>query len=123
MALANAKVKGIPNFTAVFGGTFVNLVRDWAVAQYTDDAVATVATFQHLSWNYRSVVPALLDPPRFPLKTRTLTAGSQVSLTLNGGAAAYLRFGVAGGVTGKITGTSTGAALPARVSLTVVRTK
>jgi uncharacterized protein YjdB len=121
--LANSRTTGVANFTAVFGGEFIPLVRDWATAQYTDDAVATTATLQHPSWHYRSILPALLDPQTFPLKTRTLVAGTPLSLTLKGGSAAYLRFGVGGDATGRITPTSSGAALPAAVSVTVVRTR
>jgi hypothetical protein len=126
LRLANSTTSGIANFTAAFGGEFFSIVRDWATAQYTDDAVAqTAPSFQHPSWHYRSVIPALINPttpPPYPLKTRTL-AGTPLSLTLKGGSAAYLRFGVAAGVTAIITPTSSGGALPAAVSLTVLRTK
>jgi hypothetical protein len=126
--LVNSQTAGIANFTAVFGGQFIALVRDWATAQYTDDAVSPLlAAYQHPSWHYRSIMPRLVantnPPPPYPLKTRTLVAGTPLSLTLKGGSAAYLRFGVAAGATGTITPTSSGAALPAAVSLTVVRTR
>jgi hypothetical protein len=125
--LANSRNAGIANFTAVFGGDFSALVRDWATAQYTDDAVASLPTaYQHPSWHYRSIMPVLINntnPPPYPLKTRTLVGGGSLSLTLKGGSAAYLRFAVAGGTTGTITPTSSGAAPPAAVSFTVVRTK
>jgi len=123
-SLVNTPNVGILNFTNVFGGTFLDVVRDWATAQYTDDVLPTTATLQHLSWNYRNVVTALQDPPRFPLKTRTLVAGTPLSFELTtGGAAAYLRFGVAANATGTVTPTSNGAQLPTTVSVTVVRTK
>ncbi|MFN2567440.1 MAG: hypothetical protein ABR499_20785 [Gemmatimonadaceae bacterium] len=121
--LANARNAGIANFTAVFGGDFIPLVRDWATAQYTDDAVSTAPALQHPSWHYRSILPRLVDPQRFPLKTRTLTAGTPVSLTVRAGSAAYLRFGVGAGATGRITATSSGGTLPSAVSLTLVRTR
>jgi uncharacterized protein YjdB len=125
--LANSRTAGVANFTAVFGGGFIPLVRDWATAQYADDAVAqTAATLQHPSWNFRSIIPALINntsPPPYPLKTRTLVAGTSLSLTLGGGSAAYLRFGVGASTTGKISPTSSGGALPAAVSVAVVRTK
>ena len=121
--LVNSKTIGTANFTAVFGGNFVDWVRDWAVTTYTDDAVLTTAAFRHPSWNFRDIVPALLDPPAFPLKTRTLTAGSQLALSLKGGGAAYLRFSVGSNAVGDISATSSGAVLPSTVSVTVVRTK
>jgi hypothetical protein len=122
--LVNSRTAGVANMTASFGD-FTTLVRNWATAQYTDDAVSqTTATFQHPSWNYRSVIPRLVQGGTFPLKTRSLATGGPVSLTLKGGSAAYLRFGVAGNATGRITATrSGGAALPSEVSLTLVRTK
>jgi hypothetical protein len=127
MRLVNSQTAGIANFTAVFGGSFSTLVRDWATAQYTDDAVSSLpAAYQHPSWNYRSLMPTLVNntnPPPYPLKTRTLVDGVPLSLTLKGGSAAYLRFGVAAGATGRITPTSSGAAPPAAVSFTVVRTR
>ena len=123
--LANSRNAGISNFTAVFGGDFVALVRDWATAQYTDDTVSPLSVaHQHPSWDYRSVLPVLINstsPPPYPLVTRPLTAGTPLSLTLRGGSAAYLRFGVAGGVTGTVISTSSGAPLPAAVSMVLVR--
>jgi hypothetical protein len=125
--LANTRNVGAANVTAVFGGDFLSLVRDWATAQYADDAVAQAPPiYRHPSWNYRSVIPALINqtnPPPFPLTTRTLVAGTPLSLSLKGGGAAYLRFGVASGTTGTITPTSSGAAPPTTVSFTVLRTR
>jgi hypothetical protein len=124
MRLANSKIAGIPNFTAVFGGEFFPLVRDWGTAQYTDDAVLqTPAVYQHPSWNFRSIFPAFVNNQPMPLKTRALVAGTPLSLGLRTGGAAYLRFGVAAGATGTITPTSSGAAPQAAVSFTVVRTR
>jgi hypothetical protein len=125
--LANSRNAGITNFTAVFGGNFAALVRDWATAQYMDDVVAQVpAAFRHPSWHYRSIMPRVANqnnPPPYPLQTRSLVAAGSVSLSLNGGSAAYLRFGVAAGATGTIIPTSSGAPPPAAVSFTVVRTR
>ena len=124
--LANSRNAGITNFTAVFGGTFIDLVRDWATAQYTDDRLLTTAILQHPSWNYRSLLPTLINsqnPPPYPLRTRTLAASTPLTLTLRGGGAAYVRFGVAGSGTAAIAATSSGAAVPSSVSFTVVRTR
>jgi hypothetical protein len=121
--LANSRNAGVTNFNAVFGGAFLDMVRDWTVANYTDDAVLTTEAFRHPSWNFRDILPALLNPQVFPLKTRTLAAGTQLAITLKGGSAAYLRFGVPANGTATITATSSGATLPTTVSMTVVRTK
>jgi hypothetical protein len=124
--LVNSRTSGIANMTAVLGD-FTALVRNWATSNYTDDAVTqTTATFQEPSWHFRSLLPTLINsqsPPPYPLKTHALTSGTPVSLTLNGGSAAYLRFAVAGGATGSVHVTSGGAAPPAAVSLMLVRTK
>jgi hypothetical protein len=125
-ALVNSRTVGIANFTAELGD-FMPLVRDWTVAQYTDDVIAqTVAIRQHPSWHFRSILPRIINqqnPPAYPLKTRTLGSGTPVSLTLNAGGAAYLRFGVGAGATGKITPTSAGGPPPSTVSFTLVRTR
>jgi hypothetical protein len=125
-SLVNSSNSGIANFTAELG-EFLPLVRDWTVAQYTDDVVAqTMPIRQHPSWHYRSIMPRIINqqnPPPYPLKTRPLVSGTPLSLTLNAGGAAYLRFGVGAGATGKITPTSAGGPPPSTVSFTLVRTR
>src|SRR5204863_6639015 len=92
-ALVNTTLAGQANFNSVFGDIITN-ARDWAVAQYADDAGLGIASnFTNPSWNFRSVMPAI-NGGVYPLLTRALL-GTPVSVTLNGGAAAYLRFGVA----------------------------
>jgi hypothetical protein len=120
----DTKLSGFANLTAVFGDV-MPLVRDWSTAQYTDDLVLqTTATLQQPSWDYRSLFSALLpNGYGYPLKTRALASGAPVSLTLNGGSAAYVRFAVAGRATGAVHVTSGGAAPPAAVALTLVRTR
>jgi hypothetical protein len=122
--LVNSPTAGIANFSSVLG-EFFGIARDWATAQYTDDVLTTTPAHQHPSWHYRSIMPRLVSasnpPPPYPLRTRTLVAGAPLSLTLTGGGAAYIRFGVAGGATGAITPSSTTAM--SNVSFTVVRTK
>lgn len=124
--LVNSQIAGMANFTAVLGD-FFSISRDWATAQYTDDVLTTPPAHQHPSWNYRSIMPRLVSnsnpPPPYPLRTRTLVAGSPLSFTLTGGGAAYIRFGVAGGQTGAITPSSTSGMALTNVSFTVVRTK
>ena len=122
--LANSKKAGSANLAAVLGVDFMTLVREWAVAQYVDDAgFPAAASFQQPSWNFRSIYAVLAKSASFPLATRSLTGAAPVALTLNGGGAAYLRFGVASGTVATLRAGSSGSALPAAVSLTVVRTK
>jgi hypothetical protein len=122
-ALVNSRATGLANFAAVFGPPLAS-VRDWAVAQYTDDAMPNVpAPYTHPSWSFRGVLPLLASDRRFPLRTRPLDAGATQTLTLSGGGAAYLRFGVGANATATIRATSQGQALPAAVELILVRTR
>jgi hypothetical protein len=121
-ALVNSRVAGFANLRAVFGEP-LPLIRDWAVAQYTDDAVAGVdASYTHPSWSYRGTVPLLRTPRVFPLKTRMVSDASQ-TFELAGGGVAYLRFKVAAAGTGSVRVTSQGTTPTADVQLVLVRTK
>jgi hypothetical protein len=122
-ALVNSAASGQTNFNAVFGDIITNS-RDWAVAQFTDDAgLGVAANYTHPSWNFRSLVPALNVPVgTSPLLTRALTT-APVNVTLNGGGAAYLRFSVAANVAATIGATSSGQAVPTAVDFILVRTQ
>ncbi len=120
-ALVNSNSAGQLNFNAAFGN-IIDLMRDWAVAQFADDAALGVtAQYTNPSWNYRSVLPALNDD-LFPLRTQALVNGA-VPVSLNGGSAAYYRFRVAGGALATLSGASANGALPARVEWMLVRTQ
>jgi hypothetical protein len=119
-ALVNSATSGQTNFNAVFGDIITNS-RDWAVAQFTDDAGLGVASnYTHPSWNFRSLLP-VLNGGNYPLLTRALLA-APVNVTLNGGGAAYLRFSVAANVAATIGATSSGQAVPTAVDFILVRT-
>ena len=124
-ALVNSRVSGFENLEAALGTDPVDLARDWAVAQYVDDAgLSSDPIFSHPSWNFRSVLPALSsNGGTFPLATvRVLPGATGVSLA--GGGAAYLRFGVdAGGDNAYVGISSQGQAPPAAVDLTLIRTR
>jgi hypothetical protein len=120
-ALVNTTLSGQANFNAVFGNIITN-TRDWAVAQYVDDAgFALTANLTNPSWNFRSILPAI-NGGTFPLLTHAVLS-SPVSVTLNGGGAAYLRFGAAATVPAGIAATSAGVAVPAAVDFMLVRTR
>jgi hypothetical protein len=123
-ALANSTTAGQANFNAVFGDIITNS-RDWAVAQFTDDAPAlsVAANYTHPSWNFRSLIPPL-NPPSgaSPLLTHALTA-APVNVTLAGGGAAYVRFSVAANAAATIAATSSGAPVPSTVDFILVRTQ
>ena len=120
-ALVNSATAGQANYNAVFGDIVSN-ARDWAVAQFVDDAgLPVAASYTNPSWNFRTLMPAI-NSNVFPLLTRALV-GSPVNVSLNGGGAAYLRFGVAASVFATVTGTSSGQPLPATVDFILVRTQ
>ena len=122
--LVNSTTSGIDNVAATTGMDFSTLLREWAMAQYTDDAgFAVTPIFQHPSWNFRSVLSALTEDAMFPLATHALSTGGPLNLTLAGGGTAYLRFGVASGRVGLIRARTGGAPPSSDVSLSVVRTK
>ena len=114
---------GIQNLTRVFGVDLTAWVRDWAVANYADDFVASVApSVTHPSWDFRSTV-AFVNQGNFPLGTQPLDNVSITSVNIGDGSSAYLRFGVAPGMVGGGRITARGAPLPAEFSLSVLRTK
>ncbi|MFL5381977.1 MAG: Ig-like domain-containing protein [Longimicrobiaceae bacterium] len=119
--LVNSKINGLENLQAVLGTDPVLWARDWAVANYTDDAVPVSAVFTHPSWNFRNLYqnPSLGG---FHLQVTTLGNGT-TSSSIHSGSAAYYKFGVLAGQTADVRvapaspGTVAGACTP--VSLTV----
>lgn len=91
--LVNSKISGLANVQAVLGADPVLWARDWAVANYTDDAVPVAAVFTHPSWKFRDVF-ANAAFGGFHLQVQTLTAGT-TSNSIQAGSAAYYKFGVA----------------------------
>lgn len=119
-ALVNSTTSGQTNFNAVFGNIITN-ARDWAVAQFTDDAgLSVAANFTNPSWNFRSLLPVITGP--YPLLTHSLLA-APVSITLNGGGAAYMRFSVAANTPAIITANTSGQAVPSAVDFILVRSQ
>jgi hypothetical protein len=96
-ALVNSTNVGIPNLAAALGTDPVAFARDWAVSNYTDDAVPGVAPqFTQPSWNYRDIFRNSGLGGVYPLSVQPLANGS-TSLTVRGGSAGYLKFAVAAG--------------------------
>ncbi len=121
--LVNSNDTGFKNLQGVFGQDLLTPTRDWAVANYTDDAVFRILDqYTHPSWHFRSLIPIINTPDQtYPLQTLSLTSQQQVSL-VNGGAA-YLRLGVAAGSSSTVTFSVNGGAPPASLKLVIVRTK
>ncbi|HJR64638.1 MAG TPA: hypothetical protein VJ803_13120 [Gemmatimonadaceae bacterium] len=119
--LVNSTTTGLANLSGVAGTDALPLVGDFTIAQYTDDTGIGVPAFQHLSWHFRDVLPALNnDNPA--LRVRFLVNGSINAVTLTGGGAAYIRFRVPSSF-GVIRSSAGGAPIPATVRMTLVRTK
>jgi hypothetical protein len=86
-------VSGIGNLMNVYGTDVLSQMRDWAVANYLDDAlsVTTPPAFQNLSWNTRSVETYVnatnqKNGTTFPLKTQPLL-NTQIPISLADGGA------------------------------------
>lgn len=122
-ALVNSRESGQTNFNANLGN-IIAWSRDWAVAQFTDDAgLGVAANHTHPSWNFRGTLP-VINSGRFPLLTRALMTGAPVDIPfLNGGGAAYVRFRIGANVPARIAATSSGQPVPAAVEFILVRTQ
>jgi hypothetical protein len=128
-ALTHSPTVGEQNLSAALGVNLAQWLGDFAVAQYTDDAVSGVdSRFTQPSWSFRTILPKLkaqqTDPDVFPLLTRTLGHNSTISLNLSDkGGTGYLRAGVAANGVGSIKLTTSSGPIPAGVRVTVIRTK
>jgi hypothetical protein len=130
-ALVNSKVTGFENLNAVFSGNTLNLARDWAVAQYTDDSNISQSlrtSYTFASWNFRSVYAAY--PSRdgvasaLPLRVTPLPAtGAAVQTSLVGGGATYIRFASAAAAPATVRLSSGGGPVPESLQLVLVRTR
>lgn len=92
-SLANSTSAGLTNLQNALGTDPVLWARDWAVANYTDDAAPTAAVFQQPSWKYRDIY-ANPGFGGFPLQVQNL-ANVTTNLAIQSGSAAYLKFAVA----------------------------
>jgi Bacterial Ig-like domain (group 2) len=118
-ALVNSKTSGLANLQAVLGTDPVLWARDWAVANYTDDAVPVPAVFTHPSWKIRDILQNA-SFGGFHLQVQTLGAGTTTN-SIQSGSAAYYKFGVAAGQTADVRvapgGTVAGACTPVNLAV------
>ena len=93
--LVNSTTEGLNNLQQVFGAGVTRSIRDWATSVLTDDLPAggVNAQFQQPSWNFRSIYPVLGQT--FNLSTLPLSDANSLSVALNGGGVAFVRFSVA----------------------------
>ena len=116
--LVNSTTTGVANLQRVFGTDLTALARDWATSVFADDVASTDARYQQPSWNLQSIFGALESTGAYPLSTVTLGA-SPMTMSVDGGSAAYLRFAVSAGQTATVQFST----LPSNVQLTLVRTR
>jgi len=118
-ALVNSKINGLGNLQAVLGTDPMLWMRDWAVANYTDDAVPVSPVFLHPSWKFRDMY-ANAAFGGFHLQVQTLGAGTTTN-SIKAGSAAYYKFGVAAGQNADIrvapSGTVAGACTPVNLAV------
>jgi hypothetical protein len=120
--LVNSNEVGLANLEAELGKNPIDLLRQFSVGLYTDDAVVpNPAPFTHPSWNYRSLYAKVSGG--YPLEVSSLVAGTPVTASLVAGGISYRRAGVNAGQKASIQVSVDGAAPPASVVVTVVRTK
>jgi hypothetical protein len=122
--LVNSRLRGHENLRDVLGSDPMRLIQDWTTALYTDDAVPGIpAQYTTSSWHHRSVMTTLTNTHGvYPLAI-TPFAGGRAALSVAGGSAAYLRFGVAANGQASLTTGSGGGPALERVHLTIVRTR
>ncbi len=119
-ALVYTRLNGVANLRSVFGADVGAILRDWSIAQYTDDTVAGVsADLTQPSWNWRSIYPALGSTSSgYPLATAALSTAGVSGSVIPGGSRFY-RFAVPANASATITLTASGGV----VTGTVVRVR
>jgi len=91
--LLDSSLSGTSNLQRATGAELLPWIRDWAVSLYASGGVPGLdARFRQASWNFRSVLPALLD--EFPLPLEPLQDNVATSTTVRAASAAYLQFAV-----------------------------
>jgi hypothetical protein len=123
--LANppANVHGVANLASVVTPDPGSWVRDWTIANYTDDFVSGVErTYTYASWNIRSAV-SVVNHGAWPLTTTPMDTANLTFVGVGDGGAAYMPFGVAAGKVGGGRLTARGTIPPNNFTISIVRTK
>lgn len=125
-ALVNSTTSGRANLRRALEIAPGEWLADFAIAQYTDDAVRAVdVRYAFPSWNFREILPVLQTDGSYPLRVTPLPDGRSLTQRLSdNGGTAYLRAGVAAGGRGSVRLTAgPGEPLPESIVVTVIRTK
>jgi hypothetical protein len=101
--LVNSTQTGLTNLQNVFDTGLTAMFRDWAVSNIADDVPGSSSVqWQQPSWNFRSVFTYIPSIHGLPLTTVTVGDAAPLTVTLNGGGAAYVRFTVAANQVGSV---------------------
>ena len=102
--LVNSSTSGFANLNGVLEtGDALDLMQAWTASVFADDHVGVPDFLTQPSWNFRSILPELMDDGRFPLDLQVLqSSGTQALVVMNGGASAFFRINVGAGVTGQV---------------------
>jgi hypothetical protein len=122
MDLVNTSDVGIPNLENRLDRDLTAPLYRWDVSNFADDLVPGLSPFDRQpSWNFRSLLPALMEDESFPLSAQVLEPGQVRSLSIRGGSAGFIRFSVPAGERGTVGTLSGGSSPPATVRATLVR--
>lgn len=123
-SLVNSNLQGQSNIqNAIGAASLSDWYRDFDMSMYADDNGSFTVASQYTdpSWSYRSLYKALNGS--YQLVPRSLTNGTQLSLTLQNGASSYIRFGVPANGFANLATSVSGSAPPSTMALVVMRTK
>lgn len=119
--LVDAAETGVENLAVNLTADPIDLMQAWTVSVFTDDVLpglALPAIYQQPSWDFRSILTAVLN--EFPLQVHTLTNEPR-TFTLRPGGAAFVRFRVAPGEVASIITTSGGVVPGERLRISIAR--
>ncbi|MDQ3697831.1 MAG: hypothetical protein M3373_07385 [Gemmatimonadota bacterium] len=123
-ALVSSTRTGVDNLNRESGINHIDAIRDWAISVYADDAVSGVpAKYTQPSWNFRSVYLGFQNHGPYRLKVRKLADNTSTLVSLTGGGAAFVRFGVPASDMSTISIKSQGSAPPGNFQLGILRTR
>lgn len=117
--LVNSTTTGLGTLRSVFGTDLTSLFRDWAISHVTDDVPGVASEWQHPSWNFRSMYGYIPSVKGYPLATTTVGDNAPLTVSVNGGSVAYVRFTVAAGATSSVHWSTTSSG----VAMSLVRLK
>lgn len=122
--LVNSPTKGFGTLRLALGNDPKGLLRDWTVANYTDDiGLTTDPKYMHASWNYRDIYTKTFLAGVYPLKVTQLANGASNSVSIRQNSASYYRLSATANRDAQLRSSSAGAATSGALQLMLVRTR